>query len=209
MRLRHIAGSAELVAASPVVFDEKQAPGYQGRWAELFGNQGSLHLEIGMGRGRFILTSACTQPEVNFLGLEIREEMIMQCLQRLEEFPPNIRLLWLNARILAEVFAPGEIERIYLNFPDPWPKNRHAARRLTHPAYLELYRQILSDKGSLRFKTDNADLYDWSVERLAQEGWQLADSSRDLPLAEAGIISEYEMRYREYKQPIYFGEWRK
>ncbi len=209
MRLRHIPGAAELVAASASVLDEKEAVAYQGKWQELFGNSNPLHLEIGMGRGKFIFAAAIAQPEINFLGLEIREEMIMQALQREQFFPPNLRLLWLNANLLTEVFAEAELAGIYLNFPDPWHKNRHAARRLTHQTYLQLYRSILDQAGTLRFKTDNLNLYNWSLPKFQEEGWQLLDSSLDLPLDLAGIISEYETRYRRRGQPIYFGEWRK
>ena len=209
MRLRHIPGAADIVRSCQAVFDEKEAPDVRGRWQETFGNTHPIHLEIGMGRGRFLLASAASYPKLNFIGLEIREEMIMQALERTEKLPPNISFLWLNAELLSEVFAHQEIAHIYLNFPDPWPKNRHAKRRLTAEPYLKRYSEILDSCGTVRFKTDKQDLFTWSQESFAASGWELLNLSDDLPLVDSGIISEYETRYRRLGQPIFFGEWRK
>lgn len=209
MRLRHIPGAADAVADCKAAFDQQGAPGLKGRWREHFANTRPIHLEIGMGRGHFLLASALAHPELNFIGLELREEMIMQALERIDTLPPNIRFLWLNAQMIGEVFAEGEIAAIYLNFPDPWPKARHAKRRLTAASYLQQYGRILKDDGIVRFKTDNPELFAWSVESFKAEGWQVLNLSPDLPLAESGIISEYETRYRRLGQPIFFGEWRK
>lgn len=209
MRLRHIAGAKQMVEASPFVYSDKTAVDFSGKWQQVFAKEQPLQLEIGMGRGKFILASALAAPNTNFLGLEIREEMIMQALQKTETVPDNLRFLWLNAQLLSEVFAKGEIDKIYLNFPDPWHKNRHAGRRLTAQTYLEQYRVILKNGGTLRFKTDNLNLYNWSLPKFAAAGWQLLESSLDLPLERSGIISEYEARYRRHNQPIYFGEWQK
>ena len=209
MRLRHIEGAAEFVASNEQVILEQDALAMSGHWQQLFANESLLHLEIGMGRGRFLMASAAAYPQINFIGLELCEEVIMQALQRYQELPPNIRILWLNAKMLDQVFAKGEVERIYLNFPDPWPKNRHAKRRLTWDDYLHKYQHILDDEGTLRFKTDNPQLFDWSVARFADNGWEPVGLSHDLPLEESGIISEYETRYRRYGQPICCGEWKK
>lgn len=209
MRLRHIAGAAEFVAAHPQVIQEQQALSLPGQWPEVFANSHPLHLEIGMGRGRFLLSAAQAEPQINFIGLELCEEVIMQALQRYQQLPENIRILWLNAQLLDQVFAPGEIAKIYLNFPDPWPKNRHAKRRLTWDDYLQKYRRVLAAAGTLRFKTDNPQLFDWSRARFAANGWEPLTLSHDLPLEESGIISEYEARYRRLGQPICCGEWRR
>jgi tRNA (guanine-N7-)-methyltransferase len=209
MRLRHIPQAAEAVLGCELVFDQARAPGCQGRWQEIFGNKQPIHLEIGMGRGRFLLASALAHPELNFIGAELREEMIMQALERVAELPANIRFLWLNAAMLTEVFGQGEVAKIYLNFPDPWPKKRHAKRRLNADAYLRQYREILADDGSLRLKTDNPEFFAWSKECFASDSWELINRSDDLPLSEAEIVSEYEARYRRLERPIYFGEWRK
>lgn len=209
MRLRHIPGAAETVTASKAVFDQQRAPGLKGCWREIFANDRPIHVEIGMGRGRFLLASAAAFPAHNFIGLEIREEMIMQALERAETLPSNIRFLWLNAGLLEEIFAEQEIARIYLNFPDPWPKSRHAKRRLTSAPYLKKYKAVLEKDGTVRFKTDKPELFAWSEESFAAGGWELLTFSYDLPLAEAGIVSEYETRYRRLGQPIFFAEWRK
>lgn len=209
MRLRHIEGAAEFVANNERVIEEQEALALPGHWQELFANERPLHLEIGMGRGRFIMASAAAYPQFNFVGLELCEEVIMQALQRYGELPENVRILWGNAKLLSQIFAPGEVARLYLNFPDPWPKNRHAKRRLTWDDYLQQYQHILDDEGTLRFKTDNPQLFDWSVARFAANGWEALALSHDLPLEDAGIISEYETRYRRYGQPICCGEWKK
>ena len=204
MRLRNIPGAKETVAASPRVLDEAAALALAGRWRELFPPDQPLHLEIGMGRGRFISESAAAFPDINFLGLEIREEMIMQALEKLAGSPDNLRFLWLNAARLDELFAPGEIDQIYLNFPDPWPKTRHARRRLTAPAFLSRYQLILRPGGELRFKTDNPELFHWSELNLRAGGWQIRELERDLPEERSGVITEYERRFRRQGQPICF-----
>lgn len=210
MRLRHIEGAAEAVAANQRVIGEQEAPDWRGKWQQLFAaEKRPIHLEIGMGRGRFIIASAAACPDISFIGLELREEVIMQALERYGELPDNLRILWLNAAMLEEVFAPGEVERIYLNFPDPWPKNRHYKRRLTWNDYLLKYQHILTAGGSLRFKTDNRQLFDWSVERFSENGWLQQLLSYDLPLEDAGVISEYEARYRRRGLPIYCGQWQR
>lgn len=204
MRLRNIPGAKEAVAGSPLALDEKEALQYAGKWRSLFPEPNPIHLEVGMGRGRFIMTSSTEHPEINYLALEIREEMIYDALNRMEGEIPNLRFLWFNAELLSEVFAPGEVDRIFINFPDPWPKSRHAKRRLTALGFLDRYRQILADDGGVFFKTDNQDLFEWSVENFQAAGWQLQDVDRDLSPEKSGVITEYERRYRGKGQPIYF-----
>jgi len=204
MRLRKIPGAREVVAASPLVIAEADALARAGAWRQAFPKDGPLHLEIGMGRGRFLIASAACFPDINFLGLEMREEMIMQALDRLAGRPGNLLFLWLNAARLDQVFAAGEIDLIYMNFPDPWPKTRHAKRRLTAPALLRQYRQILCSGGELRFKTDNAALFHWSELNFRAEGWEIQDLDQNLPAERAVVMTEYENRYRRKGQPIYF-----
>ncbi len=210
MRLRHIPGAAAEISKSPLVLTEQAASLYQGKWRELSGGRPCC-LEIGMGRGRFIFAAAQASEDF-YIGLEIRPEMIFQALERFaaEEgalpgcaCPDNLRLLWCDAARLTDLFAPGELSRIYLNFPDPWPKSRHHKRRLTAPAFLQQYRSILAQDGELRFKTDNRALFDWSLGSLKEAGWRAEWCSYDLPLADSGIITEYESRYRACGQPIY------
>ena len=206
MRLRHDPAAIPFVTAHERVLREDDAPACRGSWRGLFGRgkDAVLALEIGIGRGRFILTSSQVQPDVCFLGLELRAEMVMQTIERVRALPPNLYLLQLNASLLPELFAPGEIDLIYLNFPDPWPKARHARRRLTAPEYLQSYRRILRKDGELRFKTDNHDLFEWSLENLAAQGFALRDVDRDLSAERSGVMTEYEKRFRTRGQPIYF-----
>jgi len=205
MRLRKVPGSREKAAASPLVFAEDRATAQQGKWAELFGRTAPLVLEVGMGRGRFLATVAEVQPENNYLGLELREEMVVEALEKAEPLNlANLRYLWLNAELLPEIFAKGEVDRIYVHFPDPWPKSRHAKRRLTAPAFLKRYSQILSAKGELIFKTDDEPLFRYSQQTFREEGWRVQEEYEDLPLEKSGVITEYEGRWRRHGKPIFF-----
>lgn len=206
MRLRHDPAAAPLVAAHPRVLQESDAPSFRGHWRQLFSqpDDAALALEIGMGRGRFILTSASLDPDTCYLGLELRAEMVMQALERVEQVPDNLYFLQLNAELLPELFAPGEIDRLYINFPDPWPKSRHAKRRLTAPSFLALYRQVLKEGGQLLFKTDNRPLFDWSLPNLTEAGFALRSVEYDLAAEDSGVITEYEGRFRRKGQPICF-----
>ena len=206
MRLRHDPAAAPFVAAHERVLREDEAPAWRGKWRSLFGRyeDAPLHLEIGIGRGRFILNSANALSDVCFLGLELRAEMVMQAIERVKELPANLYLLQLNAQLLPELFAPGEIDVIYINFPDPWPKTKHAKRRLTAPEFLQTYRQVLKDGGEIRFKTDNEELFEWSLLTFEQQGFRLSDVDHDLSEDDSGVITEYEKRFRTKGQPIYF-----
>ncbi|MEG1500661.1 MAG: tRNA (guanosine(46)-N7)-methyltransferase TrmB, partial [Clostridiales bacterium] len=131
--------------------------------------------------------------------------MIYQALLRLEDAAPdNLRFLWAKAEFLGEIFAAQEVNRLYLNFSDPWPKARHHKRRLTYQSFLDIYRYILADDGSLFFKTDNKDFFFWSKEQFLENHWLIAEEDQALPLSKAGFTTEYEDRYRRRGQPIYF-----
>ena len=158
MRLRNIKGADEAVAASPYCISSPAA--LRGRWHEYFSGQNPIHIEIGMGKGRFIMALASQNPGINYIGIERYTSVLLRALQKTEQNPPsNLRFLCIDAKTLSEVFSEGETDRIYLNFSDPWPKDRHAKRRLTSHSFLELYRRILSPSGQLEFKTDNQDLF--------------------------------------------------
>ena len=206
MRLRHDPAAAPFVAAHECVLSESDAPAYRGKWRSLFGREAGakLALEVGIGRGLFILNSCAANPECCFLGLELRAEMVMQAIERVKELPPNLFFLQLNAQLLPELFAPGEIDTIYINFPDPWPKTKHAKRRLTAPEFLGYYRQVLRGNGDIRFKTDNLDLFQWSLGNFEQQGFYLSEVNYSLSEAESGVLTEYEKRFRKKGQPIYF-----
>lgn len=206
MRLRHDPAAAAFVAAHPMVLEEKDALTQRGHWAALFGNDAPLCLEVGMGRGRFLAAAAAADAARNYIGLELHEEMILQALQRLPQDAAlsNLRFVHANAALLPELFAPAELRCIYLHFPDPWPKARHAKRRLTAPQFLVSYHALLCPGGELRFKTDNAALFAWSLAHFAASAFEVVETADNLPEARAGVMTEYELRYRRQGVPIHF-----
>ena len=200
MRLRNIPGARDAIAASPWV--EQKPEEHPGAWNELFGNDHPLHLEIGTGKGRFIMELAQRHPEINYIGIERYDSVLVRALQKYDEDPlPNVLFISMNAEEICDVFAEGEVDRIYLNFSDPWPKDRHAKRRLTSTRYLERYDQILAKEGRIEFKTDNQDLFAWSLEQVEPAGWKLVASTTDLHhdavLNEGNVMTEYEQKFSE------------
>lgn len=205
MRLRHIAGALAEIQRHPLVVTEAAALKMAGQWSSCYAKPQPLVLEVGMGRGRFITAQAQADAMRNYLGLELREETILDATQRLAGWEPaNLRFLHADALRLAEYFAPAEVDALYLLFSDPWPKNRHAKRRLTAPPFLAQYARVLNPAGTLIYKTDGEAFYDWSLESFAAGGWRLLEQSRDWPLPAAEVISEYETRFRQRGQPIYY-----
>ena len=208
MRLRNIPGSREAIAVSPFVVPEETLKERRGRWHELFGNDHPICLEIGMGKGRFICDMAVLHPELNFIGIEKYSSVLIRAVEKREQMEdcPNLRFLRMDAEELPSVFAPGEVHAIYLNFSDPWPKDRHAKRRLTSSRFLPLYDIILSPDGEICFKTDNRDLFDFSVETINESPvWNLKDVTYDLhnsEFAEGNVMTEYEERFSSLGQPI-------
>lgn len=206
-RVRKQPGTREaLLQYAPVVVLEPQQ--YQGKWHENFGNNRPVQMEIGMGKGRFISTMARQHPEVNFIGVEVIEEVLLDAVKRMKRaggIPDNLRLVWINASLLEELFAPGEIDRIYLNFSDPWPKTRHAKRRLTHKSFLKQYEVILKPEGQVHFKTDNQGLFEFSLNEFSACHWQLQHIQLDMyqKLPEDNVATEYETKFHERGLPIY------
>ena len=169
-----------------------------GHWAETFGRSAPLHVEIGVGKGGFLTELAAQSPNVNYVGLEAQQGVLYFAARKAAERGlKNVRLVVFDAARLTELFAPAEVDRIYLNFSDPWPKARHAKRRLTSPLFLARYRAVLRADGELRFKTDNMGLFDYSLETMAAEGWHLSEVTHDLhALGEAdNIMTEYERKF--------------
>ena len=209
MRLRNIRGSKDVIASCPFVVQEPES--CRGRWAEIFGNENPIHIEVGMGKGRFLLNMAKTYPNINFIGIERYSSVLLRAVEKFdtEEFSdlPNIRFVCMDARELPEVFAESEVDRIYLNFSDPWPKDRHAKRRLTSHEFLARYEKILKKDGTLEFKTDNKDLFDFSLEEMKNaEGWELTaftyDLHHDVVLSEGNVMTEYEEKFSSIGNPI-------
>ena len=206
MRLKNVPGSREAVAASDHV---ETAPEQRaGRWAaEVFGNDNPIHIEVGMGKGRFITTLAAENPGINYIGIEKYSSVLIRAVEKAEKDPlSNLRFIRMDAEDIETVFAKGEVERIYLNFSDPWPKDRHAKRRLTSERFLGRFSNILSEEGTIEFKTDNRELFDFSLSQLEDAGWELLASTYDLhndPVMCAGnIMTEYEERFSSVGNPI-------
>lgn len=206
MRLRNIKGAEEFIANSEFVVQTPED--YLGRWNELFKNDNPIHIEIGMGKGKFIHELAQQNPSINYIGIELFSSVLYRAIEKRQEIDlPNLYFIRMDAKHLCEVFETGEISRIYLNFSDPWPKARHAKRRLTSPVFLSLYHRVLKKDGIVCFKTDNRDLFDYSVETIEQtEPWQLRDVTYDLhhsPYADNNVMTEYEEKFSSKGMPIH------
>lgn len=207
MRLRNVTGSREVIAGSRFVVPEEEQKACPGKWRERFGDQKPLFIEIGMGKGKFIHTMAKEHPEVNFVGIEKYSTVLLRAVQKMEqEELPNLKFLRMDAEEIAEVFGPGEVDRIYLNFSDPWPKDRHAKRRLPSREFLARYDKILKKDGQIEFKTDNRDLFDFAVEELEPAGWKAKvityDLHGDAALMEGNVMTEYEEKFSALGNPI-------
>ena len=205
MRLRNITGARDVIAESEYVVQEPTE--YKGRWKELFENEGELHIEVGMGKGKFLNEMARRNPHINYIGIEMYSSVLLRALQKMELDPlPNLRFLCIDARILPDVFEKGEVDHIYLNFSDPWPKDRHAKRRLPSRQFLERFDQILKADGRISFKTDNRDLFDFAVEELEPAGWKAEvityDLHADEVLCEGNVMTEYEEKFSSKGNPI-------
>ena len=195
--------STRLENCSSVIVTDPQA--LRGRWREQFGNDHPLYLEIGCGKGRFILESARRNPDINYLAMEREEGALIIAAEKAVENPlPNLLFLDFDATQLTEIFADGEIDRIYLNFSDPWPPNRQRKRRLTHSNFLSLYDCILGKYGQLHFKTDNQHLFEFSLEEICGFGWLVQNICLDLHNSDFdNIMTEYEQRFSQQGFRIY------
>lgn len=208
MRLRNIPGAREAIAASPYVVHEDVMREKRGNWKEVFGNQNPLHIEVGMGKGRFITELALLHPEINYVGIEKYSSVLLRALEKREQQPELVNLMFLrmDAEDLTEVFGENEVERIYLNFSDPWPKDRHAKRRLPSKEFLARYDRILTGDGQVEFKTDNRGLFEFALEQRELAGWRLDgctfDLHHDAEMVKGNIMTEYEERFSSEGNPI-------
>lgn len=206
MRLRKKPRAAGEIAAHPEYITTTPAA-FKGQWQEKFAKKQPLHVEIGSGKGRFIIEMAKAHPECNFIGLEIQSSVIIMILEKqLVAQLPNLYLVQANGNALTDYFAPNEVAQLYLNFSDPWPKNRHAKRRLTYPTFLKMYRQVLQPAGNLQFKTDNRGLFEYSLLSFNQFGTKFIELSLDLHQNKQreNIETEYEQRFSRLGHPIYW-----
>lgn len=205
MRLRNIPGAKEEIAQNEYVMQNPLE--MKGKWHELFDNDKPLHIEIGMGKGQFITTLAMQNPDINYIGLERYSSVLLRALQKLETVPlSNIKFICEDAGLILDMFAENEVDKIYLNFSDPWPKDRHAKRRLTSHQFLERYDIILVPDGKLEFKTDNNDLFDFSLDEVRNSIWKVDALTRDLHndpvLNQGNIMTEYEEKFSGKGNPI-------
>ena len=198
MRLRNIPGAREVMTESPWTVNEPQE--LKGKWREHFGNSNPLHLEIGTGKGQFILQLAALHPDINYVGIEKYSSVLLRALEKQDEAQlPNLIFIRGDAELITEYFEEGEADKIYLNFSDPWPKKRYAKRRLTSREYLARYNVILAKDGDIEFKTDNRDLFDWSVEEVPESAFEIIrityDLHHDPSMNDGKIMTEYEEKF--------------
>lgn len=204
MRLRNVKGSRETIAANDYCIHEPNE--YKGKWQEVFENDHPIHIEVGMGKGKFIMELAKQHPEINYIGIEKYSSVLVRALEKRPELEQdNLVFIRMDAENLPDVFAKDEIDRIYLNFSDPWPKDRHAKRRLTSTQFLDRYDQFLVPEGRVIFKTDNRPLFDFSLEQVEEAGWILENHTFDLhnsEYVEGNVMTEYETKFVAEGKPI-------
>ncbi|MGF9713155.1 MULTISPECIES: tRNA (guanosine(46)-N7)-methyltransferase TrmB [Paenibacillus] len=212
MRLRGRKGIREAIEAQPELVVLNPEP-YKGKWAEVFGNDRPIHVELGMGKGRFISQLSALNQHINYIGVDMYDELIRRASEKARESREeqggdlsNLRLVRMNIESIENVFEAGEIERIYLNFSDPWPKKRHARRRLTHANFVNKYRTVLNERGEIHFKTDSRSLFEFSLNSFADLGLRMRNISLDLhaegPRTDL-IMTEYETKFYEKGMPIH------
>ena len=224
MRLRNIPTARDELAASSYVIGEEDMAAHRGKWAETFEldraraetanccEKRPLHIEIGMGKGQFLLELAKRNPDINYIGIENYSSVLVHPVRKLEAMAQageplrNVLLLRMNAEYLTDIFAPAEADRIYLNFSDPWPKERHAKRRLPGRVFLRRYAQVLAPGAHVEFKTDNRSLFDFALEETREEGWILDEFTYDLhsdpTMNKNNIMTEYEAKFSAQGHPI-------
>jgi tRNA (guanine-N7-)-methyltransferase len=203
--MRSIPDAADRIARSACHVTDPIA--MKGKWREHLNVTGPLHVEIGSGRGRFIITMANLHPGTAFVAIERFASILAQMVRNIPDGGlANLGVVYMDAHILDECFAPGEIDRIYLNFSDPWSKTRYEKRRLTSRSFLDLYRIVLSEHGDLQFKTDNADFFEYSLESFPQAGWNVDGVTRDYHAeawSKGSVMTEYEEKFRGLGHPIH------
>lgn len=205
MRLRNVKGSREKIAGSEFVIHEPQ--NMKGKWHEFFENENPIHIEIGMGKGKFITTLAQQNPNINYIGIEKYSSVLIRALEKRAEIElDNLIFIRMDAEEIEEVFEKDEVDCIYLNFSDPWPKDRHAKRRLTSTQFLARYDKVLKREGEVIFKTDNRPLFDFSLEQVEEAGWKLKNHTFDLhhsEYMEGNVMTEYEEKFSAEGHPIH------
>lgn len=206
MRLRNIPGSEQTIENSQYAI--KKPEQNKGKWKQVFKNSNPIFIEIGMGKGQFITTLAKENPQNNYIGVEKYSSVLIRAIQKIEgEDIPNLYFIWMDAKELTDVFAKDEIDKIYLNFSDPWPKERHAKRRLPSKEFLARYDKFLNLNGDIEFKTDNRGLFDFAVEQIEEAHWKIEkityDLHNDMEMIKGNVMTEYEAKFSAMGNPIH------
>lgn len=202
MRLRNIKNKEEIIKSSPYIVENYKE--YIGKWHEVFNNDNPIYIEIGMGMGKFIRENALNNPNVNYIGIEKQDNVLARALPMIEDDIPNLKIIRLNALEIDEVFNK-EIDKIYLNFSDPWPKIRHNKRRLTSTIFLEKYEKIFKSSKAIELRTDNENLFTYSIETLSSYSYTLEEVSLDLDKKDKSrITTEYEDKFISKGNKIYY-----
>ena len=194
MRLKNVKGAKEIIEAGK--YHINNPSDYKGRWKELFNNNNEIHIEIGMGKGDFIIKNALKYPGINFVGIEKYDSVIVRAIQKSNELEiNNLFLVRLDALNLESIFDK-EVDKIYLNFSDPWPKDRHAKRRLTSSRFLNIYENIFKNDNIIEMKTDNIDLFNYSLDTLKENNYNIEYVTNDLHNENIdNITTEYEEKF--------------
>ncbi len=194
MRLKNIKGASEKILLGKYFINNPSD--YKGKWHKLFNNNNPIYIEIGMGKGNFIIKNALNNPNINYIGIEMYDSVILRAVEKTNDLElNNLYLIRMDARLIEDIFDK-EIDLIYLNFSDPWPKDRHAKRRLTSPRFLERYDKIFKNRNIIIMKTDNNSLFEYSLETLKEHGYILFNVTRDLHKDKDNIITtEYEDKF--------------
>lgn len=204
MRLRYVPGQYEYLQQHEKAITEPEKRGY--KLNDAFKNQNPIHVELGCGKGKFLRETAINNPDINYFGFEKSVKVAYRCAKSVfENDPNNYYIVYSNGDILEEVFLRESIERIYLNFSDPWPKPSHYKRRMTHKNFLDIYRKVLTDNGEIHMKTDNNDLFEYSLEQLKEDNWDITLVTRDLhnsPYKQNNVMTEYEEKFLEEGRKI-------
>ena len=201
MRLRNVKDKEEILNNCKYLI--KNPEDYKGKWKSLFNNDNPIYIEIGIGKGKFILENALKYKDINYIGIERFDSVMAKAIKKIDEGLPNLKLIRMNALDIDKIFSK-EIDLIYLNFSDPWPKKRWHDRRLTSKIFLDKYDSLFKDTKKIEMKTDNEDLFIYSLETLSSNGYALSDISFDYHKTDTDIImSEYEMRFSKEGKNVY------
>jgi len=203
MRLRNVKNKDEIISNSVFVIEKPED--YKGKWNIVFDNDNPIQIEIGMGKGDFIIGKALNNPNINFIGIEKYDSVLARAVEKIPPNLSNLRLVRLDALNIDKIFD-SEVDIIYLNFSDPWPKKRHANRRLTSSVFLEKYEKIFVDSKVICQKTDNQALFEYSVVNLSKYGYTITELSMDLhnSKVENNIMTEYEKKFSARGDKIYY-----